>query len=347
MKKITEIKSFNQNFIKDKINSLYICAGGFEDRTLGIIKQLKAKSFIYSLVFEYTSQKEDNDRNFQTLRDSLKILSDNTPIISPADLDNSLKTQQNLRAKLKTVDNKKISQVFIDISGMTNSLILQTLLDVNRFFYDKDIYIFYTEAESYYPDRNEEKNIYEIIKKKDIAKFGTIFSSAGAKETFILPDFNGKFNDYLPICLIFFVGYEPIRSKGLIEQYCPRLIVVCYGESPHNNLKWRTAFSRTIHNEVFKTYEHIDGKEINGEDFSTFDITDIVKKLENIYKVLYEDYNICITPQCSKLQAVATYIFTLTHPDVQVLFCLPGYFNPQRYSKGIGSSYVFNLFHRF
>lgn len=344
MEETIKAEIFNPDFFKDKRNSLYICAAGFEDRTLGIARHLKKERFTYSLIFEYITQKEENEPNLKILKNSLKKLSDKKPLISPADPDNPLATQQNLVERLKSIPKENITHVFIDISGMTNSLILQTLSDVNRLFWDKTLYVLYTEAESYYPTKEEGKEIYKSIKKEDIEKLGTIFSSSGAKETFILSNFKGKFKDYLPICLIFFVGYEPIRSRGLIEQYCPNLVIVCYGESPHNKFKWRSDFSRKIHKEVFKNYPHIDSKNINNEDLSTFEITDILKKLERIYSSFYENYNICITPQCSKLQAVATYLFTLTYPDVQILFCLPGSFNPKRYSKGIGTSYVINLF---
>lgn len=347
MEKRIKVKIFNPDFFKDKKDSLYICAGGFEDRTLGTVKQLKGKSFAHSLIFEYTTQKEDNEPNLQTLKNYLKELSDKGPLISDADPDNPLTTQQNLVERLKGIPKEKITHVFIDISGMTNALILQTLSDVNKLFWDKNLYVLYTEAENYYPIKEEEEKIYKIIKDEDdenIEKFGITFSSSGAKETFILPDFKGKFKDYLPICLIFFVGYEPIRSKGLIEQYCPNLVIVCYGESPHNKFKWRADFSRKIHKDVFENYPHIDSKNIIKEDFSTFEIADILEKLGKIYTTFYEDYNICITPQCSKLQSVATYLFTLTHPDVQILFCLPGSFNPERYSKEIGNSYIINLF---
>lgn len=336
-------KIFDPHFLNEKA-SLYLCAAGFENRTLGIIKQLKEERFAYSLILEYTTQKEDNNNNLAELKKLLSDFSDKEPLTSPANLDNPLITQQNLAEKLKTIDNKKITHVFVDISGMANSLILQTLSEVDRLFRDKKLYLLYTEAEQYYPNKEKEQEIYNIIQKENIEEFGTIFSSSGAKEIFILPDFKGRFKDSLPICLIFFVGYEPIRSKGLIEQYCPNLVVVCYGEPPHEKFKWRTGFSKKIHEErVFNNYPHIDSIKINKKNISTFDISDIKIQLEKIYATFYREYNICITPQCSKLQAVATYLFTLTHPDVQVLFCLPGYFDPKRYSEGIGASHIIDL----
>lgn len=339
---MVKIEKFNADIL-NKENSLYICAAGFEERSLGLVRQMEGKCFTHSLILEYTAQKEDNNANFEILTGSLKKISSNIPIVSPADLDNPLLTQQKFIEQLEGINNGEITQLFFDISGMSNSLILQLLIEVYKLFWDRKIYIFYTEAENYYPNEEQVKEMYTIIEEEDFESFGSIFSSSGAKENIILPDFKGRFKDSLPICLIFFVGYEPIRSKSLIEQYCPNLVAVCYGESPHDRFKWRTGFSKNIHKKVFENFSHINSKDIINKDISTYDINNILKDLEVLYNSFYKDYNICITPQCSKLQAIATYLFTLTHPDVQVLFCLPGYFNPNRYAIGIGSSHIIKL----
>ncbi len=345
MNELIKAETLNYEFLdNNKERSFYICAAGFEDRVLGVVKHLQGMTFPYSLIFEYTAQKEDNEPNLRTLTEVLRSTSTKVSLVSNADPDNPLATKRNLVENFERMTDAKIERVFIDISGMTNALILQTLSEVKRFFVGRSIYIFYTEAESYYPSRKEEEEIYRIIENEDTEKYGEIFSSSGAKETFILADFQGKFRDYLPICLIFFVGFEPVRSKGLIEQYTPNVTVVCYGKSPHENFQWRTSFSKKIHENVFKNYPHIDSRKITSEDISTFDISDIFSRLEKIYYSFYEDYNISITPQCSKLQAVATYLFTLDYPEVQVVFCLPGYFNQRKYSKGIGPLHVINLF---
>ncbi len=345
---LSKIQEFNPDFIKQMKNPLYICAGGFEDRAVGIVKSLetsKVNIFRYSLILEYNTHKSKNRKNLQFLQRSLKRLSLNLKANTMVEIDNMLKTGNNLSKTLKEIPTEEIDSIFIDISGMTNFLILLALYRVNETFYGKEIFVLYSEAQDYYPQKDEMDKILELI-DGDIMELSKKLGTSGARETLIPPDFKGYFKEDHPICLIFFAGYEPSRAIGLIETYRPNLIITCYGISLHEHFRQRTEFSKNLHTkfEVFKQYRHVD------TEVSTFNIQEIVSKLEEIYasadnedEILYEKYNIAISPQCSKLQTVATYLFSLRHPDVQVVFCLPGSYNPERYSKGTGKMWMYEL----
>jgi len=265
------------------------------------------------------------------------------------DIDNMFKTNENFKNTLKNIPATEIDSIFIDISGMMNLLILLTLYQASKIISDKKIFVLYTEAQNYFPQKNGKDKILQFAEKQnenDIIKLGELLGASGARETIILPHFKGYFKEDFPTWLIFFVGYEPSRAIGLLDAYRPNILTICYGVSPHEHLKWRSDFSRKLHNKlnVFGQYT------CSEMEISTFDIQEIISKLESIYmsedregKVLYEKYNIAITPQCSKLQTVATYIFCQSHPDVQVVFCLPGLFNPEKYSKEIGKNWFYEL----
>jgi len=349
---VNKIQEFNPDFIKQRGNPLYICAAGFEDRAVGIVKSLetpKVKIFRYSLILEYNTHKNENRGNLQFLQHSLEKLSFNLMDNTKIDIDDMLKTGNNLSNTLKKIPSEEIDSIFIDISGMTNFLILLALHRVNETFYGKEIFVLYAEAQDYYPKKGEMDEILKLVTRRqdgDIMELSKKLGTSGARETLILPDFKGYFKEDYPICLIFFAGYEPSRAIGLIETYRPNLIIACYGVSPHKHFRQRTKFSKDLHTEfkVFKQYKHVD------MEVSTFNIQKIVSKLEKIYTsadneggILYEKYNIAISPQCSKLQALATYLFSLRHPDVQVVFCLPGAFNPKRYSEKIGKMWMYKL----
>jgi len=345
---LSEIQEFKPAFIKRISNPLYICAGGFEERAVGIVRSLDTageKSLKYSLILEYGIASNLNRKNLQFLQRSLKRLSFNLPDNTMINIDDMLKTGNNLSNALKEIPPEEIDSIFIDISGMTNFLILLALHRVNEIFYGKEIFVLYVEAQEYYPKKDEMDEILELL-DRDIMELSKKLGTSGARETLIPPDFKGYFKEDYPICLIFFAGYEPSRAIGLIETYRPNLIIACYGISPHERFRQRTEFSKNLHTEfkVFKQYRHVD------TEVSTFNVQEIVSKLEEIYtsagnegKILYEKYNIAISPQCSKLQAVATYLFSLRHPDVQVVFCLPGSYNPKRYSEGIGKMWMYKL----
>ena len=349
---VNKIQEFKPDFIKQRGNPLYICAGGFEDRAAGIVESLDIlgeKSLKYSLILEYVPASDANKKNLQFLRHSLKRLSSNLPDNTMINIDNMLKTGNNLSNALKEIPPEEIDSIFIDISGMANFLIPLVLHQVNETFHGKEIFVLYTEAQDYYPKRNEMNEILKLVKRRengDIRKLSKKLGTSGARETLIPPDFKGYFKEDYPTCLIFFAGYEPSRAIGLIETYRPNLIIACYGISPHERFRQRTEFSKNLHEEleVFKQYRHVD------MEVSTFKIQEIVSKLEEIYasadnkgKILYEKYNIAISPQCSKLQALATYLFSLRHPDIQIVFCLPGSYNPKRYSEGIGKKWMYKL----
>jgi hypothetical protein len=360
---MSEIKEFTEHSLAKNKNSLYICAAGFEDRARGIAETLvgvNEKIFRYSNVMEYLSHSElqesqkspfleKNKENLRFLKATLSNISTNLMENTAVDIDNILVTKRNLENTLKNIPDAEIDSIFVDISGMANFLILLTLHQVRALFYDKEIFVLYSEAKNYFPEEQEATDIIKIAQsrnEKDVIKLGELLGASGARETFVLPDFKGYFREDFPTCLVFLVGYEPSRAIGLLEGYRPNLVVACYGVSPHEHFRWRTKFSKDLHDRlnVFKQYNSSDAE------VSTFDIPEIVSKLEEIYvsadlngNVLYESYNIAVTPQCSKLQTVATYIFCQSHPDIQVVFCLPGSFNPDRYSKGIGRKWMYRI----
>lgn len=367
VKKMGEIQEFRSDSMNCDKDSLYICAGGFEPRAKGIVHDLKRmnkKVFKYCNILEYCSSLlskqntksnkflDKNKENLEYLQDSLEQLSTTILPNTVIDIDNTLVSQNNLRRTLQDIPNDKIDSVFLDISGMANFLILLVFHQVEKTFYDKKIYVLYTEAKNYYPEEKEAPEILKLIANPDdddILELGNKLGASGARETMLLPDFAGDFREDLPTCLIFFVGYEPSRAIGLLETYRPNLVIACYGLSPHDQFRWRAEFSKKLHKEfgVFDRYSLME------TEISTFYIypqpssgLEIIPKLEALYtsqyegQILYENHNVAITPQCSKLQTIASYEFCRVHPDVQIVFCLPGTFIPERYSEGIGRRWI-------
>lgn len=348
---MSNIEEYKLEFIKERPNSLYICAAGFEDRSCAIIENLKdvgEKFFKYSLVIEYSIHKEDNKPNLEFIQTNVPkishhLLGDNITV----DIDNIYQTKTNIMESFKKIPPDDIETVFIDISGMANFLILLSIHHAKKIFFDKEIVILYAEAEIYYPTKEKRDEITRLMKsdeEKDILKLGEELGASGTREVIILPDFKGYFAENKPICLIFFIGYEPSRAAGLLDAYRPNMIVACYGVSPHEKFKWRTELSKELHTQLLKEFEYAE------KYVSTFDISKTVRDIDTIYKstdnngnTLYEYYNIAVTPQCSKLQTVATYLFFQMHPDIQIVFCFPGKFNPERYSKGIGKQWIYKL----
>ena len=343
------IAEFNVEYFKEKTQSLYICSGGFEDRSIAVLKNLVNFGddiFNCSLILEYSIHKKENQRNLDFLEKNLSKVSKHVLENSIVDIENIFKTKNSFIDRLSGISLDEINTIFLDISGMANSLILLTLHELDKIFPYTDKIILYAEADTYYPTKDEKDEILELMEsdiEEDILKLGEKLGASGAREVVIFPDFKGHFDTNLPICLIFFVGFEPSRAAGLLDAYRPNMIVACFGDSPHEKYEWRTKFSKDLNENLFDDFEHVD------KSISTFDIPKIIRDLDRIYKsthndkILYEYYNIAITPQFSKIQTIAIYLFSQIHPDIQVVFCFPGKFNPERYSKGIGKIWICDL----
>ena len=348
------MKIFDQNIFQNDFKSLYICAGGFEDRVRGILSRIELvnmeKVFDYSIILKYVTHIDDNKNNLLYLEDKMKLISKNILPNVEIDISNILNSNKHLIENFQPLINFNIDQIFVDISGMSNFLILLILKALLKFFPNRNIKILYTEAKLYFPNEEEQKQIFDLIENKtddNILKLSELLQVSGARDSLILSEYKGLFREDFPIILIFFVGHEPSRAIGLLDNYRPDIIIPLYGESPHKNLKWRTEFSIKLHNN-FKVFDSFK-KPSENILISTFEIKEIINKLEEIYrseinkKIIYENFNVAISPQCSKLQTIATFIFCQTHPDIQVVFCLPDKYNPKRYSTGIGNSWIYNL----
>jgi hypothetical protein len=137
--------------------------------------------------------------------------------------------------------------------------------------------------------------------------------------------------------LIVFVGHEPNRVEGLVDSYAPSAVIVFYGLSPHRTFDWRTKLSRELHAELFAQWHT---REV---DVSTLYLEEILEQLEREYFNIRDQYDVAIAGQCSKMQAIAAYLFWRKHPEVQLVFTSPVRFNPQHYSWGAGRTYGYRL----
>lgn len=327
------IEEFN---FRDKLEAgLFICAGGFENRAKTFLKKSE-KEFLttdYSLILHYESQKNDNENNFEWIKKRIGVFSKKTPSIVSIHADKPIIScillQEEILRLAAKVRNKK---VIIDISGMTHLWALKTIHSCVSS--GLDIKIIYTEAKTYFPVKSQKDQVVKAWRDRQYSSAAKYLQSAGLKAVQILPEFSGNFRPGVPTCLIVFVGYEPNRVEGLVDKYAPGALIVLYGKSPHSSLNWRTKLSKELHYELFSRWH------VREEEICTFDIKLILNTLEREFKHLSSEYDIAITPQCSKMQAVASYLFWQRHPEVQLIFTTPVRFNPSCYSKGESQTFI-------
>lgn len=72
---------------------------------------------------------------------------------------------------------------------------------------------------------------------------------------------------------------------------------------------------------------------------STLNLWDALELLNRFYEYLFVDHSIAVSPICSKMQAVASYLFWERYRDVQLIFPLPVNYLPSRFSSGVRNTF--------
>src|ERR1700722_14969560 len=308
---------------------LVFCAGGFEQRSVAFVSRVDETRLTVErgLILRYQNPPTlENEANYKLTKKRLRLLCQRDPDTLQVNENRSVQSSQNLQSKISELSSRIESRTaFIDISGMTH------LLAVSRLHAcltsGLRTYVIYTEAKSYFPSKAVWKTVVRAWKTRDYDGSRRFLQSAGLKAVYILPEFSGNFRSGHQTCLIVLAGHEPNRVEGLVDDYAPGALIVLYGVSPHQSLHWRTQLSRELHRDLFAQW-HVRESEV-----STLRVIEVLDTLEQEFRTIRDKYDIAIASQCSKMQAVATYLFWRKHPEVQLVFTSPVSFNPQRYSQ--------------
>jgi len=319
---------------------LLIVSGGFEKRALTFSEKIrKNKNFIEdSLIFKYDNKYVKNDDHYKKLFKILFEITGKQPETVDINLDLPLESCENIKKAISDKKNELLNNnVIIDISALTH---LYTTVSLHSCIISSlKTNLVYTEAKSYYPPMREKNKIIKAWQNQDYQNAANYLQSKGLKDVIIHPDFQGNFRQGKKNCLVIFVGYEPNRIEGLIDHYAPSRLIIYYGVSPHNELNWRTQFSKDLHKNLFSNWY------VHEADISTLNVDEIYEKVHHDFSIIRENFDVAIAPQNSKLQTIASYLFWREHPEVQLLFTIPVIFAPDRYSKGAGRTFKINLEH--
>lgn len=326
------------DFGNDIEAGLLVAAGGFEGRAITFIKKLRKSSctFEHSLLIEYESQPGDNEENYKWLRERLKKLIGKNPRKVSVHSDRPVQSCGDIKSEIETIASKVVDKTaWIDISGMTHLWALATIHACLSSGFRT--FVVFTEAKRYFPLKQDKKKLVQAWRKRDYPKCKEYLQSAALKSIHILPEFGGNFRPGRQTCLMVFVGYEPNRTEGLVNDYAPGRLIVLYGRSPHKGLQWRTKLSKDLHEELFSRWY------VRETEISTLRVDETLAKLEEEFQVIREQFDVAISPLCSKMQALAIYLFWRRHPEVQLIFTSPVRFNPERYSKGSHKTYIYEI----
>lgn len=312
---ITEIVDFTD------YSDLYLCAIGFEDRSLASNKQLLQMNFKTkkSILLQYDEYKKENEEKKSELENVVRSFSDDFTILKYS-LSDTAYNENSFRTMLSTF-NLPLQSVTINISSFTTHalmFIVNSLIDIAN-----NVRIIYTEPEGYSNQLNN----------------SNAFSS-GVKEIFTLSEFYGaSLPGYLSL-LVIFLGYDFIRARGIYQQIQPSKKIGIMATPNTPNLEQIFIDMQKEHKKSFSSTDEI-------RLYSIFNLKELLDGLENIRRDNIETCNISIALNGSKLHHVGALLFARKFKDVQLIISTPSEYFPKSYSYGSRRTFEFVISREF
>jgi hypothetical protein len=333
---LPDLKDFNEKEFTDLKYDLYLCALGFEERCitipekLALLKNFSVKS---SIVFEYSTNKSDNERNLPRLQKSIKKFSGSCSKIS-CDDDSFANTIRAIFTKI-TSGNKNISVIF-DISVCSSKVILNILTVL--FEYQINLKIVYTEAAIYHP--TFEEFIADPEKWTTEEGFGL---TRGVGQVIPSPEHPGTIREN-PNLVIIFPTFKPERTKKILSEIDETLLIY-----PSDRIIWIVGDpnmdqeKKTQRKEIIKNINNIHSDDYSYE-VSTLEYKNTFELLNQIVSKK-PNFHINIAILGSKMQSLGIFLFWYIRQDVSLYFTIPEEYNPKQYSEKCKKIWMIDFIH--
>ena len=309
-----------------KSDCMLACAG-FEYRSAETLRRIRGagkSGFSLGLVSYLPEQPENRERELQAIsRDAdLQITRFVYDRENPAGIGKKLKGF-----------TQGFSHIFIDISGMSRLLIVQTLaaLISNQ---NQQVSIIYGEADKYPPSEAE------FQQPNNIAEPVFSYLSSGIFEIALTPELSSVAMLGEPLRLVAFPSFDPSQLTNLIHELQPAYLELIHGIPPSQENQWRKSAIRELNFSALDGLYRIE----NEHDASTLDYRETLDKLLEIYAKRNMFDRIVISPTGSKMQAVAVGLFRAALHDVQIVYPTPQVFTtPEEHTLGLRQLYQLDI----
>jgi hypothetical protein len=222
-------------------------------------------------------------------------------------------------------------RIFIDVSGMSRLLIVQTLVALgNRPARFSNCSIAYAQAEIYPPTKEEAEAA--VAKLSTDPTYSVLFLSSGVFEVTIVPELSSVSIPLGQTRLIAFPSLDSYQLTALRAELQPSRFSFVDGIPPDPQNAWRPEIIRKINR--LDTIVHDTCRA------STLDYRETLDCLLRLYAKHSERERLLISPTGSKMQTVAVGLFRAFMDDVQIVYPTPKEFrSPSNYTKGVGQLY--------
>ena len=307
---------------------LLVC-GGFEDRAIEVLHRTCAagySGFALGLVTYrpmYPQNRTDELRNIG--RDAhLKITEFVYDRENPAGIGEELKHF-----------TRDFEHVFIDISGMSRLLIVQTLVALLMESQNHAVTIIYGEAKEYPPTREKFAQDRQSVDSEPVLSY----ISSGIFEVASTPELASVSMLGEAIRLVAFPSFDPVQLSNLIQELQPTYTELIHGVPPAPKNKWRTKAIDELNRPTLDALQ-----EREDHMASTRDYRETLRILIKVYGERSMFDRIVVAPTGSKMQAVAVGLFRSALYDVQIVYPTPQVFTaPHEHTVGIRQLYKVDL----
>lgn len=227
-------------------------------------------------------------------------------------------------------------RVFIDVSGMSRLLIVQSIVALGaRSQGFKNCFVVYAEALEYPPTEEQAKS--ELAKCDSDPTFTVLFLSSGVFEITVVPELSSFAPSATQTRLIAFPSLDAHQLTALRSEVQPSRFSFIEGVPPNDKNKWRQ--------KVISEINCInDFGEAEISEASTFDYRQTLHILLRLYSAHSVRERLLISPTGSKMQAVAVGVFRAVVKDVQIVYPTPHSFHkPTEYTLGVGPMHILPL----
>ncbi len=294
---------------------LYICALGFEDRSLGSNKELLSSNFKAktSLIIEYDTYVEENERDKYKLEKIWASFSDKT-VYERYSHKNRHDTILKIKQKIIDLEHNTVT---VNISSFKTHLqveLINLLLDITN-----KLTIIYTEPDRYGNQKDDTSTI-----------------SSGIDEIFTTREFSGALLPGYSSILVTFLRHDFARANSIYDHIQPSKKISILPSD--NDTFDRHLKVKELHSQLLNSSDVV-------EEFPIFCLDKLVKYLIDIREKYVETSNISIALNGNKLHALACIIFAKKFLDIQLIMPTPTTYHPNNCSFGVGDTYKIIITH--
>jgi hypothetical protein len=284
----------------------YIGAAGFEGRALSVLDEaaLTPKRFEYAIGVQYRPFDERNMvQEFTAKAKNLDVPERELKWVTY----DRYAPQEFLTAsgEIQTIANN-VSSLVIDISAMSKFLIvtlLQSLRNVKC-----RVEITYTEADVYHPT----KDVFEWHKQLPHEKAPEFLTTDIYKIVTTTSLSSSSMQGY-PLLMIAFPTFNYRELLALLNEMTPQHLIILEGKPHENHNAWRLDAIRWINGKS-------EDSALDKRTVSTFDYSETIAALEEIYQRFHHSHKLIVSPTGSKLQTFGVFLFKQMHPDIQLIY---------------------------